>query len=307
MNSKFNLGGYLKNVFAKKKKNDLPEQIETKLIEKNKNEEEPQELTEKLLKKDRTETEETLIEKKLEKVRAGSQEMLVEGQLNKSKSSIVTHRNVDTARGNINKLEEQRLKGETMESEKYESASEIYKPKRFWKNKSPDGLKLAKNIKIAQAVLNYDINTVDNLPRETVDFRERLSPGALMKIHEMDQQVKQMEEEESPEQRQKVIEDIINDPETLSEIFSETVIGQDDSSGTKLEERKIIFDLKNPDGEIKDVFRKDKDNIDKNILKKAIIKFINLNHTNDIVGEDALSIDFDKANIAGSATYIIPV
>jgi hypothetical protein len=303
----FNLGGYLKRILSAKKEDNSGSQIETKLNEKNKKEEQPQELTEKLLQKDRKDTEETTIEKKLEKVRAGSEEMLVEGQLNKSKSVIIKHRNTDTAKGNINKLEEKRLAGDTMESEKQEPASEVDKPRRFWETKSPDGLKLAKSVKIAQVAMDYDIDTVDNLPRyESPDLREKLSPEALMEMHNIDQQVKQMQGEESLEGTKRAIEDTINDPDMLSEVFSEEVVGQDNSTGTMVEERKIIFDLKDDNGQIMEVFKRG-NGINQHALKQAIIKFINLNHMDDIIDRNALHIDIDKANLTGSATYIVPV
>jgi hypothetical protein len=300
MSNIFNLGGYLKRVLSAKKGNN-EDPIETKLNEKNKKENEPQEITENQLGKDRSNTDETIIEKKLEEVRAGSEEVLIEGQLNKNKSTIVKHRDESTAKGNINKIEEKRLAGDTMESEKQESASEVDKPRRFWKNKSPDGLKLANSIKIAQAI-DYDIDTVDSLP----DFEERLSPGALMEMDNVNRQVKQMQGDESIEESQKAIADTINDPEMLNNVFSEEVVGQDDSSGTKVEERKIIFDLKDQNNEIMQVFRKG-NNINTNTLKKAIIKFINLNHIEDVIDKNSLQIDIDQANLTGSATYIVPV
>jgi len=307
--SNFNLSGYLKKIFSAKKKEDKQgDQIETKLNEKNKKEEEPQEITEGLLKKDREDTEETTIEKKLEKVRAGSKEMLVEGQLDKSKSAIMKHRNAETAKGNINKLEEKRLAGETMESEKQEPASEADKPRRFWEVKSPDGLKLAKSVKIAQA-LDYDIDVVDELPRTTPDFRERLSPGALMELDNLRRQeleFKEKEGEDSPEDAKAMMQDIISDPDMLNDVFSEEVVGRDNSTGTMVEEREISFDLKDPDGEIKEIFKAGK-NIDRGALKEALLNFISLNHIDDVVDEESLHIDIDNVNLTGSATYMVPV
>jgi len=324
----FNLGGYLKNIFSAKNK-DEGQQIETKLNEKNKKEEAPEELTEKQLQKDRKDTEETTIEKKLEKVRAGSQEMVTEGQLNKSKSTIIKQRNPETAKGNINKLEEKRLAGETMESEKQEPASEIDKPRRFWKTKSPDGLKLAKSIKIAQAVEDFDIEDVDDIPRGpeaiedfdnfnvTPNLEEKLSREDIIELENILQQDvrdketeedKEMAEEESMDGIKKIKEDFINDPEVLNEVFSEEVIGQDESTGTMVEERQINFDLKDADGEIRRFFKKGKtDNIDKNVLKQAIINFININHVEDNIDLDSIQIDVDRFNFTGSATYIVPL
>jgi hypothetical protein len=307
--SNFNLKNYWKQIFSSKKEDSKGDQIETKLNEKNKKEEEVQELTEKLLQKHRQDTEETITEKKLEKVRAGSEEMLVEGQLNKSKSTIVKHRNEAVAKGNINKLEEKRLAGETMESEKQEPASEVDKPRRFWETKSPDGLKLAKSIKISQA-LDYDIDVVeDDLPRETTDFREKLSPGALMELDKLNRQDKEFEAAQggdTPEEMKAMAEDIIADPDMLNEVFSEEVVGQDNSTGTTVEERKIEFDLKDADGEIREIF-KSTVGINKPVLKKAIMNFINLNHAEDVVEEDALHIEINDSDFTGIATYMTPV
>jgi len=307
--SKFNLGGYLKKLLSSKKKDKQGNQIETKLNVKNKKEEVPQELTEKLLQKHRKDTEETIMEKKLEKVRSGSQEVLVEGQLNKSKNTIVKHRNEATAKGNISKLEEKRLKGETMESEKQEPASEVDKPRRFWEAKSPDGLKLAKSIKISQA-LDYDIDMIeDELPRQTPDFKEKLSPETLMELDQLNRQDKEFKEKEgddTPEEIKTMAEDIISDPDMLNDVFSEEVIGQDDSTGTTIEERKIEFDLKDADGEIRAIF-KSTIGVSKDVLKKAIVNFIRLNHDEESVDENALDIEIDDANFTGMATYIVPV
>lgn len=313
--SNFNLSGYLKNIFSSKKKDkEQGDQIETKLVEKNKGINEPEELTEKMLEKDRKDTEETTIEKKLDKVRSGSNEMLVEGQLNKSKSTIVKHRNAETAKGNINKLEEKRLSGETMESEKQEPSSVVDKPRRFYENKSQDGLKLAKSIKIAQIADTFDIDSVDALDRPA-GYEEKLSPETWKEISKIDKQVQQMEDEESIGMREKAKRDALKDPEALdsinhpdvlNSIFTEEIIGRDDSSGTTIEERQIYLDLKDADNEILEIFMEN-GNIDKNILKQAVIKFINLNHIEDVVDEDSLSIEINNEDLSGSATYIVPV
>ena len=327
MSNSFNLGGYLKHLFSAKKE-DSGQQIETKLVEKNKKEEEPQEITEAQLKKDRKDTEENTIEKKLEKVRAGSQEMLTEGQLNKSKSTIMKHRSAEkTAKGDINKLEEKRLAGETMESEKQELASEMDKPKRFYEVKSPDGLKLAKSINIVK-VSQFDIDEVDSLNREdedagqgdinisdfedvnvtpsfkeepSPDVLEELSPGALEELSKF----KDADEIDDSE-KQAIINDLINDPEMLNELFTEEVVGQDDSTGTMVEERKIEFDLKDLNGEIKDIFKKGND-IDTDVLKKAVVNFIVANHAEEGVDTSSLQVDIDRSSSTGSVTYIVPV
>lgn len=92
-----------------------------------------------------------LTEKQLDAPRdnATQQTVLVEGQLNKSKDGLVKHRNEETSKGNINKLEEKRLSGKkesVQELSKPEPASETPK-NRMWNTKSDEnGLRLAQKI-----------------------------------------------------------------------------------------------------------------------------------------------------------------
>jgi len=323
----FNLKNYLKKIFSvKKKDNKQGEQIETKLNEQNKNGKESQEIIEGLLKKDRKDTEENIIEKKLEKVRINSQEMLIEGQLNKNKNSLIKHRNVETAKGDINKLEEKRLKGDVMESEKQEPASEVDKPRRFWENKSPDGLKLAQNIKIAK-ISDYNINFDKNEDYEDAQgdydfdidwddenqkinlqtlpsFEEKLSPEVLEELKNFEIP---KDNDESIKEKRTRIKDIISDPDMLNDVFSEEVLAIDESSGTKIKERQINFDLRDVDGEIKEIFKNKEDEVDENILKKAILNFIRFNHLGDHVDINSLDLNVDETNLTGFAIYMVSV
>jgi len=101
------------------------------------------------------------IQKLLEDKRTGEDDEITEKRLDTHKAKFENeYRNSDAYRGDINKLEEKRLKGETMESEKYEAASETPKASRWWEDvKSPDGLKVAsKSIKMAQLDIdNQDV------------------------------------------------------------------------------------------------------------------------------------------------------
>jgi hypothetical protein len=86
------------------------------------------------------------IEKLLEDKRLGAETEITEKRLDTHKSKFANkYRNPEAYEGDINKLEEQRLNGDPVEKEKYESASEVPKQLRWWESvKSPDGLKVAK-------------------------------------------------------------------------------------------------------------------------------------------------------------------
>jgi len=148
---KFNLKDYVKI------NGDIP--IGSRLMEEHGNV--PNELTEKQLDKDRVPEENVTIEKLLEKTRLGGADMLPEGRFNTETSKLTKYRNPSSYKGNINKIEEQRLAGNPVEKEKYSDTSETPKKLRWWEEggKSPDGLKLAqveKVIKVAQMGLQDD-------------------------------------------------------------------------------------------------------------------------------------------------------
>ena len=334
MKNIFNLGSHLKNIFAAKKTKtkDIATQIETKLTDKNKSEKEHNEITENQIDKDRKETSNDTIEKKLEAVRTGSEESLVEKQMDDSKSKLVQHRNADTASGNINKLEEQRVKKDNVEKQKPETASEVDEPRQFWKNKSPDGLKLASTkqtsfydfpieIKLSKATkiasetdenediladptdeqFDFDVNEMAR-GKDTIGFNEELSPEALKELEQFNDADVNVDEEE----KKKVSEDMINDPEFLTGIFSEEVVGSDSSTGTPIEERVVSFDLKNADGDVLDIFSSN-GKINEDLVKKAILNFINITHMEEgNVNVESLHVQTDNADMSGAATYIVP-
>lgn len=98
-----------------------------------------------LEKKNRFGEEESTLESQLEKVRSGNEEKVTEKLLNDSKSKLVKHRNEDTYKGDINKLEEQRNENKKKEkkNERPELASSYSKSLKWWDVKSEDGLKVA--------------------------------------------------------------------------------------------------------------------------------------------------------------------
>jgi len=104
----------------------------------------PEEITDKQLSSHRVNEQEVTIEKQLEKNRTGVVEKVIEKNLNTAKTEYGTkHRDASTYEGDINKLEEQRVKERNIEKEKYEVASEVPKRQRWWDVKTKDGLKIA--------------------------------------------------------------------------------------------------------------------------------------------------------------------
>jgi len=138
----FNLKKYLEHVAAKKSDKGVVH-TELQLREKKPVMDTPTQVTEVQLDKDRVNGDAKLMEARLEKVRTGSAESLTEGLLDDSKSKLVQHRNSEASAGNIGKLEEKRLAGETMEKEKYEAASTTEKDGQYPLVKGKDGLRTA--------------------------------------------------------------------------------------------------------------------------------------------------------------------
>lgn len=143
--SKFNLKDY--------KKTPGDEHIDRRLQDSHKTA--PDQINEVQLEDYRSPSPETLIEKTLENKRLGGADEITEKRLDDHKAKFANkYRNPDAYSGDINKLEEKRLKNDPVEKEKYEVASECGKQLRWWEGvKSPDGLKVAqteKKIKVAQ-------------------------------------------------------------------------------------------------------------------------------------------------------------
>lgn len=104
----------------------------------------PEEISEVQLEGSRSDGDAIPTEARLEKVRTGAAELLTEGLLDKSGSKLVQHRNEKTSKGDINKVEEQRLAGKNvMEKEKYDPAAEDDKKLTFPQVKGKDGLRTA--------------------------------------------------------------------------------------------------------------------------------------------------------------------
>jgi hypothetical protein len=150
--SKFNLSTY--------QKINGNEHIDMRL---NKSREEaPDVINEKQLEDYRSKESDVLVEKLLEKNREGGADETTEKRLDTHKAKFANkYRNPEAYEGDMNKLEEQRLSGDPVEKEKYESASSTPKQLRWWEGvKSEDGLKLAKEdkaIKVAQALPTYEM------------------------------------------------------------------------------------------------------------------------------------------------------
>ena len=193
--SKFNLKKYVKV--------NGDEHIDQKLGDSH--EEAPEVIMEKQLEKGRTKKPEVILEGLLAEIRKGGAEQSPEYRLNNEKSKIVEYRNPSAYEGDMNKLEEQRLKGDPVEDEKYEMASETPKDMRWWEEKSPDGLKLTH--KNRKNWLQKSADVVDEY--ESKDKKEDwdMSP-ALKKLLEQEEPESGIGTYQAPEPKPKVeIED----------------------------------------------------------------------------------------------------
>lgn len=326
MKNVFNLKSYLATVFAAKGKKDNDRQIETKLNDENKGPIEANEITENQLKKDRKDTEETIIEKKLEKNRTGaSSEVLVEKSLNDSKSKMVKHRNEDAAKGNINKLEEKRIASKDKnESNKQEASSETEKDRRFYNNKSPDGLKLAKQVKLADN--DFDIGTPDweDDPFESLDKQRLSNPEKFWgqqgfsvqspstetieeeRIADDDLPI-DIQEELKKFRDDEEIGDLEKDPDFLHSIFSEKVVAEKDIGGTKVRQVEVDFDLRDVDGDLIDVFKLGPNQIDDKKFKGVMVDYIKMNNPDAKITEDSIDLSEEMTDWTGKATYFVPV
>jgi hypothetical protein len=150
----FNLKDFMAKQAAKKK--DKADQVtEGQLGERGKKE--PKDLTDAQLDKGRKDTRPVTTQALLEKARTGEADKLVEARLDSSDSKLMKHRNPEASKGDIPKLEEQRLKSKKIaEGEKYEPASTTDKNLMLPKVDGKDGLKTASagfwQTKMAQAM-----------------------------------------------------------------------------------------------------------------------------------------------------------
>lgn len=132
--------------FAKSKEKNLDDTHTNMRLKEQHTEKAPEVVTEKQLNKDHKSEVDVTIERQLEKARTGSAEVILEKNLNDSKGMFGSkHRNSDTSKGDINKLEEKRLSGKNTEGEKYIASSETPKKMRWW-----DGLKKAKSATVVK-------------------------------------------------------------------------------------------------------------------------------------------------------------
>ena len=128
-------------------------------------------VTEKQLSDRRVDEKNVIMEKLLDAKRTGSAEVIIERNLNESKGLFAPLRDEKASAGNINKIEEKRLKGHAVESEKYEASSQIPKQKRWWENLKEVSSSNEAMIKTAELDDNEDIP---------------LTPRKKYKVHDSD-------------------------------------------------------------------------------------------------------------------------
>ncbi len=140
----------------------------------------PDVINEKQLEDGRVEEKNVTIEKLLEKNRTGAEDEITEKRLDTHKSKFANnYRNEETYTGDINKLEEKRLKSDPIEKEAYSLASETPAKMKWWESiKSPDGLKVAskeQTIKTAAPIVNVQPEDPENLldPTQGVEEAEK--------------------------------------------------------------------------------------------------------------------------------------
>ena len=142
----------------------------------------PNKINEKQLDTYRGKESNFLTEEQLERSRSASKTKeateITERRLNNAEEEFgVKQRNASAYEGDLNKLEEQRLKGSPVEEEKYEESSSTPKGMRWWEQggESPDGLKLAQKKTVTRKTAQSEELTFDK-PRFEDTFEEDMSP-----------------------------------------------------------------------------------------------------------------------------------
>lgn len=132
-------------------------------LENEKNAKVPFEITEIQLMDRHVDEKNSTFEKLLEKNRKGNPDSILEKSLNDFKSEFGSKfRNESAYSGDINKLEEQRMK--SAKTEKYEDASSVQKKNRWWEEKEAKGLVIAnRNEKIASWDDDVDYSYLDDM------------------------------------------------------------------------------------------------------------------------------------------------
>jgi len=173
--SKFNLKNY--------QKINGDQHIDSRLSEEHS--EAPNVVNEKQLDDYRGKEPNFLTEEQLEKSRASSNTKeateITERRLDNAKEEFgVKQRNSSAYKGDLNKLEEQRLKANPTEDEEYKESSSTPKGMRWWEmgGKSPDGLKLAQKKSVVQKVAQSEELKFDK-PRFEETFGGDVSPVEL--------------------------------------------------------------------------------------------------------------------------------
>lgn len=136
---------------------------------KDQHKEEQNQVSEGQLESGRYNVDESLTEKLLDGSRTTPANKVTEKNLSDSKGDFeISFRNDETYTGDINKLEEKRVASDPVEKEKYELANQLPEEKRWWEEKSPDGLKIAGTskkkkplIRKAAPVAQFDLDEED--------------------------------------------------------------------------------------------------------------------------------------------------
>jgi hypothetical protein len=322
MKNIFNLSK-IGNIFASKRdKVDDQKHIESKLKDANKGEKEPDSIMEKQLEKNRSDSKTTLIEGKLEKSRSASKASdlaVTEKMLNDSNSKIMQHRNVESASGVINKLEEQRLaRGVNVpEKEKAEPSSVTEEKQLFYKTKSPDGLKLAQKQTKKASMEDFDIvlegdfdeeKSIRELERERdmdpASFYEEKAPNELIDLEEdlpfdIKEELKKFKEYED-------VGELELDPDFLHSVFTHRTIAQRDVGGTEVEQVEVEFDLRDEEGDIMEMF-KSGNHVDREKVIDMLLSYINLNTPEQHISANNIELDDNIYRGVGRATYFAPV
>jgi hypothetical protein len=165
------------------------------------------------------------IEKLLEKTRTGEEDEITEKRLDTHKSLFANkYRNEDAHTGDMNKLEEQRLKNNPVEKEKYEAASETPKKQRWWEGvKSPDGLKVAE---VTGRTIAVARQTTPDFPYEKPEdvneslYEEKTNPITVMNPEDVNPMDSDLDINDDFE-----IDDIASNPSKFEEMdYSEDAI-----------------------------------------------------------------------------------
>lgn len=271
----FNLNKYA----AKKEVVEKP--IDKKLEDLKKPRKEPTSIGEVQLEDYRADIPTALTEKQLDKPRgkAAKATTLVEDLLDSGK-----HRNEETSKGNINKLEELRLSGKkspVQEKEKFELASETPKDQQFPK-KSEDGLRLAQHSDPYGTVLDEEGQEDFSTPGYFTD-KDLEDMDMLDGLEQLPGEMDDPGEEDDDDDDYVIVEKMV--PEIV------------DQGGTKLQAGKIVFSLES--------FMNERNELDRALLEEKIKEYLYAKYTFKTPNLGPVNIVANEG--IGSVGYISPV